>query len=492
MAEENGANPTSAAARPTFLRHVMTLATGTTLAQVLTLAAGPILTRLYSPEEFGAFAIYVSLSGILSIIATCRYDLSIPLPDKHEDAINLLGMSVFLSITVSVVSFLLLAVGGGFLARSIGLGSDSQILILVPLSILMLSVQSAASYWCNRRGWYGTIALGSVIQSLVTIVVTIACAVGFRIRHGLVVGALAGQTLACGVMCIGLIRSDRSLLGAIGFRSMIAQARRYLKFPMFNLPYSSLVFFSSRFILFALTSYQHVRAAGLLNYSRTILMAPGSLSSSSVGRVFFERAVASWGTPALRDLTFAILRIMIGLGAPVFVFFVAWGPEIFALVFGEKWREAGVYGRIFAPAGLCILVADWIERVFEVAGRQSASLLLQVVSDLIGIAAVWTTLALGYSPMDCVVVYSLWTCAYHLAYLTLAFRVAQLGTAPLLRMLAAGFGFSLALAGLFFGIRKMLPESRLQLTVGAGALGLIYLLLIPWVRPLLKPLQRPA
>ena len=63
-----------------FSRNVLTLVTGTTLAQAIPVLISPILTRLYSPEDFGVYAIYFSVLMITSVVATGKYEMAIVLP----------------------------------------------------------------------------------------------------------------------------------------------------------------------------------------------------------------------------------------------------------------------------------------------------------------------------------------------------------------------------------------------------------------------------
>ena len=69
-----------------FGRNVLTLMTGTTIAQAIPIAISPILTRIYTPEDFGVFALYISISTIFAVIVTGRYELAIMLPKKNKDA----------------------------------------------------------------------------------------------------------------------------------------------------------------------------------------------------------------------------------------------------------------------------------------------------------------------------------------------------------------------------------------------------------------------
>ena len=94
-----GGKPTSASAR-----HVLTLLTGTGLAQLIALAAAPLLSRLYTPEDFGVFALYLSVVSLLAILATGRYELAIVLPEDDDDARHLLALALLISLVVSAAS----------------------------------------------------------------------------------------------------------------------------------------------------------------------------------------------------------------------------------------------------------------------------------------------------------------------------------------------------------------------------------------------------
>ena len=81
-----------------FGRNVLTLMTGTTIAQAIPVAITPILTRLYTPEDFGLLAVFVAFSTILGSISSGRYELAIMLPENDEDAINIAALCFLLSI----------------------------------------------------------------------------------------------------------------------------------------------------------------------------------------------------------------------------------------------------------------------------------------------------------------------------------------------------------------------------------------------------------
>ena len=71
-----------------FTKNIVTLMTGTAIAQAIPIAISPILTRIYKPEDFGVFALFLAISSILATVVNGRYELAIMLPKKDEDAIN--------------------------------------------------------------------------------------------------------------------------------------------------------------------------------------------------------------------------------------------------------------------------------------------------------------------------------------------------------------------------------------------------------------------
>ena len=66
--------------------------TGTAAGQLVSILLSPVLTRLYSPQQFGVLSVYTALLTILVVIASLRYELTVPMAASDEDAINLVAL----------------------------------------------------------------------------------------------------------------------------------------------------------------------------------------------------------------------------------------------------------------------------------------------------------------------------------------------------------------------------------------------------------------
>src|SRR5512136_775326 len=103
--------PTSAP-RSSFFTSVLKLVSGTTLAQLITILTAPIISRLFPPNAFGILSVFTSLITIVSVVICLRYEFAIVLPEKEEDAANLVGICALIALGISLLVGLFLLLFG--------------------------------------------------------------------------------------------------------------------------------------------------------------------------------------------------------------------------------------------------------------------------------------------------------------------------------------------------------------------------------------------
>src|SRR3954453_22581149 len=94
-----------------FLGSVGVLLGGTGIAGAISALMLPVLTRLYTPQDFSLLAVLTSAIAIVSVAACLRFDMAIPLPEQDAEAANVLGLAILsLAGVVVLLSALLLVV----------------------------------------------------------------------------------------------------------------------------------------------------------------------------------------------------------------------------------------------------------------------------------------------------------------------------------------------------------------------------------------------
>jgi len=82
--------------------------TGTVAGQLIPVLASPLLARLYSSEQFGVLALYMGVSTLFVLIAGGRYEMAIVLPLEKRKALNIVGLSLTITLGMTLLSFLLM------------------------------------------------------------------------------------------------------------------------------------------------------------------------------------------------------------------------------------------------------------------------------------------------------------------------------------------------------------------------------------------------
>ncbi|WP_277374434.1 oligosaccharide flippase family protein [Pseudomonas sp. AA-38] len=338
--------------RSDFLRNVLTLMTGTTVAQAIPIAAMPLLTRLYTPEDFGVLALYMSLAGMISVVITARYEVAVMLPERDEDAASLVSLSICIA---GVISLALLIVVFTFNENIQALLNNTAIgpwLYLLPITVFVTGLWQALNYWNNRAKKFKRLAISRVAQGggmTVAQFVLSALSAG-----GLILGYLAGQVSGLLVFLTRTWREDRAVLSQVSAATMLENARRYSKFPKYSTLGALLDNAAVQMPVLMLSKFYDTHIVGIFSLTFRALNLPMGLIATSFSQVLFQRFVVLQRESPDRLAPFVLKLFfgLLGLMVPLVIFVCVVGPDLFALVFGETWRRAGDYATvlIFAVA----------------------------------------------------------------------------------------------------------------------------------------------
>jgi lipopolysaccharide exporter len=361
-----------------FARHVVTLASGTAFGQLLLVLALPVLTRLYTPSDYGALAVYSSTLTVLLVLASLRFEAAIPLPEDDRVAGALLAMSLLTLVGVTVVVAALVWLTGDALVTRANVPALRPYLWLLPIGLAGGGAFQALSYWAIRRHAFARIARAKASQG----VGQVAAQIGFGVlgagAPGLLVGDVIGRVAGGGGLIVQALR-DQAFTG-LTRRSLAEAATRYRRFPLL-LTVSGLFNVGSLqlpSILFA--AGFGAAAAGLYALSYKILVLPTMLVAQAVGQVFLSRAAAVASDPArLRSLCERTALGLFAGGLPAFFTLAIAGPRLFSTIMGPQWEQAGSYAQVLAPWFALWLVSNPLSGILSVREWQGSALAFTVV-----------------------------------------------------------------------------------------------------------------
>ena len=348
---ETAEKPSKNEKKVSFVSDVLTLAGGTTFAQILTILVAPVLTRLYGPEDFGVWALYLSIASIISVIACLRYELSIMLPESDEEAVNLLGLSFF---AVLVITSLTVPFVWYFKAPIIDLLNAPQIgdyLWLVPPFVFVNGVFLALNNWNSRTKLFKRLAFSRVSSSVSTTAtqITLGLAEHPPTATGLIGGSLAGQSVATFVLGGQIWRDDRKLITkSLSWKKIYDGAIRHRKLPLIDSWSALMNSISWQLPAFLLSAFFAPAVVGFYSLGFRLLQLPMSFIGGSISQVFFQRASRAVSNGTLSTLVENVFRMLVLIGMfPILILTIV-GSDVFTVIFGSAWTEAGVYAQILS------------------------------------------------------------------------------------------------------------------------------------------------
>ena len=333
-----------------LLRATLTLLMGGALAQLIPLLLGPVITRLFTPEAFGALTAFTTVSATVAVIACARYEFALPMARQEAEARTLLLLCLRILALVTLASMPI--------AWALARWQHLPVPGLLPLAVAAAGLLQLLIMWNNRAETFRALAISRVLQYGGGAVLQVALGAwlwqqsqqpaGVDRAWALIVAPIAAVLLAT----LPLLRPApaggwlATLLPATpdDRQAMRATAGKYRDFPLLNTPHAFLGTLQDAIAVALLLALTGQAAAGFWGLALRYLKAPATLVGGAVSQALYPRLTGAAPHAAQR----AVRQIMLLLDGVALVLMVA-GPWLFHWIFGEQWRDAGELARALAP-----------------------------------------------------------------------------------------------------------------------------------------------
>jgi len=361
---------------------VLKLMTGTVLAQALGILVMPIATRLFAPEAFGIVAIFSSMTGIIGVIVCLRFELAIMLPESNEEAANILGVSLLSVIFMTSLSALIVWLGSEKIISLLHAPQLKAYLWLVPVVIFFQGLFSSLNYWNSRTKHFGRLSVAQIISSLATQATKLAAGfAGFASGGVLIVTSVLGSIVSSTMLGGQIWRDDKKLfLDHVRWKMIGNGYVRFRKFPFIDTWGGLLNAISWQLPALMLSSFFSISVVGFYALGLTVLKAPLSIISSALAQVFYQKACEEKNVKGNNgELVENLMDKLMFIGILPTMVLAMVGEELFTVVFGERWIEAGRYTQILSPWIYFWFISSPLSALFSVYERQGSALSIHSV-----------------------------------------------------------------------------------------------------------------
>ena len=372
-----------------FSKNVLTLMTGTTIAQAIPIAISPILTRIYTPEDFGIFALYLAIVGFISIVITARYEMAIVLPKSDEEAINVLALALLITVSLVALTTLFILLFKDEILQLFNAQAVGNLVFLVPFSLLFAGLIQTFNYWANRKEYFNTMSSSQIAQSF-TIGFTQPIFGYFSISGGLILGNILGRVVAAFVLVDKFVKNDKKYIREINKKSMKTQMKKYKDFPLVNSLHAFSDILRSSGSVMLISTFFGTTILGFYSLSLRVLQVPIGIIGSALGQVLYKKFTTLHNDGEnLYPYVKSVLVKLFLIGVPSFglLFFIA--PELFAFVFGEKWRVAGEYSQLLIPYLFMNFLLSPLSSLTIILQKQKQAFFMSLIGNGVFLLDIW-------------------------------------------------------------------------------------------------------
>ena len=407
-----------------FFRGALMIVLGTGAAQLITVLSQPIVTRLYTPSDFGVLSVATSILSVLVSITCLRYEFAIPLPADNVEAANVVGLSLIVNVAMSLLTVVAVLLFGDWVLGLFHAEALRPYILLFALAQLGGGVTSTFINWAVRAKDYSGIAVNQLYQSITLVAVQIGFGLIRFGAPGLVLGAVAGNVAGSSRLARASYRAEPEAFRKITVEGMRTAAIRYRRFPIFSSGSALLGSVGLRAPLLLLVAFYGTGVGGQYALAERLLYLPLTLVAGGVGHVFIAQAarLAREESDALRKLFIRTTGILAALALGPAILIAILSPILFVPIFGTQWDQSGRFVATLVPMFYLAFVVTSTGDILYILERQRLHLVREILR-LSGLGgSVLVAALLNLPPETSIVVLSVGGCITYILYGVISWR----------------------------------------------------------------------
>jgi O-antigen/teichoic acid export membrane protein len=365
--------------RSELLRNTSILISGTAFAQLIPILLQPILRRYYAPEVFGVYSVYLSIVGILAIVASFKYELAIILPKSDKSAINIFFLSLVINIVFSSLLFIVIFIWNKKIQNFLNISDDfAYYLFFIPVGIFCYNLYQNLNNWLTRKKKFFALTINKFIRRGTEGAFQLIFKY-LKVPKGIIFGDILGHISN---LLSGFWQGRKSGLNYSKFSitRMKYVAARYSDFPKYNVIPSFMSACSFLLPAILLNKFYSSENTGYFDLSKMLLSVPLALISTSLTTVLLQSFTEKYNE---NKSLIKELKLMFAIVFSICVFEVVvielFGVWLFKLLFGNTWGFSGEISRILVWAYALNFLVSSFSAIFISLNRIKMLSIWQVI-----------------------------------------------------------------------------------------------------------------
>ncbi|MBO7055184.1 MAG: oligosaccharide flippase family protein [Bacteroidales bacterium] len=369
------------------------LLSASVIVQIIGLLIYPILTRLYSPENFGMINLFLSISGVLTIFSTAEFQYSIVLPKSEERAVACFHVGFFCACAFFVILLCTIPFSES-IAQIFNAPDLAHWYWGIPIFVLLSSLWILLNYWYTRQKQFGAISKYQITQCVTN--AGAKCGFGFAgfLNGGLIFSALLSPFIA---LCFSIANMGKKIikpLFVIDKEENFKALREYANFPKYSLPRAIINYISCNLLILLLTPVFGLTDIGFLGMALTLAFRPINMISESLYKVFYQKTAEHvQNKEHISDFFKRYFTVIFLCIIPLLVIIGFFINEIIVFLLGSMWNETADIILYMMPWLIATCFFSPICYLADVFQKQNIGLFLEILLIVARLAGIFIGIA---------------------------------------------------------------------------------------------------
>lgn len=362
-----------------YLRNFLTLFSGSVIGQLILFASIPFLTRMFSKEAFGVYALFSSSIILLKPLISLNYELAIILPKRDKDAINVFAFNILIIFIFSILLFLIIYFFQFKIVTLLNIKRLSYFIYFIPLSVFLIGSISTVDYWNIRLNAYKYVSIGSISKSTSLSASQLITGLSIFKHIGLIPGLIIGQFFNLIIICPLVLKNISELKKHISIKRMLFLASKYKDIPIFNTISTFINTLSNELPVLLITRFFGLGEAGVYGLAIKVSKTPPGIIGQSISQVFFREASSIYNSNEnLYNFIIKTYKTLFLIALFIFIPLVIVSFYL-DIIFGNEWNNVGIQVRILLPWLFMMFLNSPISSLITILNKQKTILIFNIL-----------------------------------------------------------------------------------------------------------------
>ena len=368
-----------------FRSDVLSGTFGTIVAYIIGFATLPLITHFYKPEHIGTWQILFGLVSLLTPVATLRFEDALVLEKSKKVIARLLSVVIINTCIIVILLLIASLLIGSEELTIVNLKINQSLLVMAVIGVIMQVGFLIFNALIIKDKKFKIQAISKILGSIaIPTIALVALLLTNASKQTYIIAALAALFFQSIILFIFTNKQYFVSVFKWNKNKTKKAIKKYRVYPAYMVPYALSQGFIWQVTLLMLGILFSTSTVGAYTVARQLVFMPVSLLTTGLKQVVFSYASTApkYDKTVNKRIRF-LLKNLINLIIPLGVFSFFYISDIINYVLGEDWEQVGVFSKWIMIPAIALMLTSWLDRIFDVYGKQKLAVLLQVTSDVV-------------------------------------------------------------------------------------------------------------